>query len=454
MSSFKFSKTFIDKYYEYTRRSKELYDYASIRNPGGVHSSFRWFPPYPFYASKARGQYIWDVDGNKFIDYIMGYGALIAGHSPREIVEAIINQLELGTLYTVPYELQIKLVDELLNRYPMLDGFRISNTGTEAVMHAIKMARIYTGRDKVIKVEGTYHGSYDPVKVSEYVRPDKWGPEDRPNTVLAPGIPEWYREYVYVVQFNDIENLEGIVEEHKDEIAAMILEPVMMNNVGCIVPEKDYLKKVEKILRDNEILFIVDEVKTGFRLGYGGATEYFGLDPDIVVLAKALGGGVPISAVGFKKDVGEIIYPSGRYAFSGTYNGNPLVVAASYANLTKILTKENHRKLFQLGEYFGKGLNDVAEKFDYKVIPEYIGPAGTLHFMGFKPRNYRDVFRNYNFNAYRESWIRLFTRNILFRGPIDGEPYFISLAHTVEDLDLTINAVEDVLSELIKEGIL
>ena len=452
MSSFQFTNEILSIYKSMTRKSEELYKRAIKTNPGGVHSSFRWFHPYPFFVDKGDGPYIWDVDGNRYIDFIMGYGALIAGHSPREIIESIRGYLENGTLLTMPYELQIKLVEELVKRYPMMMGFRISNTGTEAVMHAIKMARIYTGREKIIKVEGAYHGSYDPVKVSEFVRPSQWGSDERPKSVVAPGIPKFYEEDVVVVQFNDIESLEKIVEEYKDEVAAMILEPVMMNNVGFIKPMEGYLKKVEKLLKENGILMILDEVKTGFRMGYGGATEYFGLKPDIVVLAKALGGGVPISAVGFTKEVSQVIYPNGRYAFSGTYNGNPLVVSAAYANLTKILTRDRHSELFRLGDYFAGGVMDAIEDLNLELTISYIGAAGAIHFMDHEPRNFRDVVLNYNLRGYRESWIRLFIKKVLLRGPIDGEPYFVSLAHKKDVLDEAITRIYDTLKELRNEG--
>lgn len=452
MSSFRYAEESISMYKSITSKSSKLYRRAVEANPGGVHSGFRWMHPYPFYVRKGSGPYIWDVDGNKYIDFIMGYGALIAGHSPKEIVEAIKNQVEEGTLYTMPFELQIELVEELVKRYPMLKGFRISNTGTEAIMHAIKIAKIYTNKNKIIKIEGSYHGGYDPVKVSEYVRPYQWGDEDRPNPVVSPGVPDFYREDVLVVQYNDIDSLEKIISKYGDDIAAMILEPVMMNNVGFIEPLDDYLRRVEKLLKRNGILMILDEVKTGFRLGYGGATEYYGLNPDIVVLAKALGGGVPISAVGFTSEISQVIYPNGRYVFSGTYNGNPLVVAASYANLTRILTKEGHRRLFKLGEYFGSAVEDIIEDLNLGILISYIGPVGAIHFMGFKPRNFRDVMRNYNFRGYRESWIRLFFRKVLLRGPIDGEPYFISLAHDTDILDESIEKIHDSFRELRREG--
>jgi len=257
----------------------------------------------------------------------MGYGALIAGHAPEPIIEGIVEAIRDGTLFTMPYELQIKLVKEILRRYPWMDAVRISNTGTEAVTHAIKMARIVTGREGVIKVEGGYHGGYDAVKVSEYVRPGEWGPPERPRSVPAPGVPRTTAETTYIVRFNDLESLENVLAEHGDEVACMIMEPIMMNNVGLIPPEKGYLEKVGRLLREYGVIWILDEVKTGFRVSYGGASELYNVRPDIVVVAKALGGGVPISVVIMSSRVRGVVYPEGRYAFAGTYNGNVIGVA-------------------------------------------------------------------------------------------------------------------------------
>jgi len=443
-----------ERYLEKTKLSREAYQAAIENNPGGVHSSYRWFPPYPFFVKSGRGSRIWDLDGNEYIDYIMGYGALIAGHSPRPIIDAIKEVIDNGTIFTIPYELQIKLVREILRRYPMMDSARISNTGTEAVTHAIKIARVYTGREGVIKVEGGYHGGYDAVKVSEYVRPGQWGDPSRPKRVLAPGVPKSTMDNTYVVRYNDVESLEKILAEYSDYIACMILEPIMMNNVGFIPPRDDYLKKVEKLLRQYQIVFIADEVKTGYRISYGGAVEYFGISPDIVVMAKALGGGVPISAVALKKELRGVIYPEGRYAFAGTYNGNVISVAGAYANLTDILSREAYRRLSRVGELFGDMVTELIESEGLPLTTSYIGSSGAIHFMDREPKDFRDVMLNYNFTAYRRFWTMLLTEDVLIRGPPDGEPYFLSLAHTEEDIYITVEKMRRVFKKLVEKGYL
>ncbi len=442
------------RYLEMTPKSREAYQAAVEGNPGGVHSSYRWFPPYPFFISRGKGSRIWDIDGNEYIDYVMGYGALIAGHRPRPIIEAVKRAIEDGTMFTMPYELQIKLVKEILRRYPMMGGVRISNTGTEAVTHAIKMARIYTGREGVIKVEGGYHGGYDAVKVSEYVRPGQWGSPEKPRSVLAPGIPKATAETTYIVRYNDLESLENVLAEHSDEIACMIMEPIMMNNVGFIPPKDNYLSKVEKLLRQYDIVFILDEVKTGYRISYGGAVEYYGVKPDIVVMAKALGGGVPISAVAMSKEIRSVVYPEGKYAFAGTYNGNVIGVAGAYANLTEILTREAYRRLNKIGNLFGEMIAEVIERMGLPLTISYIGAAGAIHFMDREPLDFRDVMMNYDFTAYRRFWTMLMVEKVLIRGPPDGEPYFLSLAHSEEDIEISVSKIEQVFKQLVDKGYL
>ncbi len=449
-----FDEDIYKKYLSMTQRSAEAYSEASKYNPGGVHSSYRWFPPYPFYVKKGMGSRIWDIDGNEYIDYVMGYGALIAGHAPRPIIEGILEVIQDGTLFTMPYELQIKLVKEILRRYPWMDAVRISNTGTEAVTHAIKIARIATGREGVIKIEGGYHGGYDAVKVSEYVRPGEWGPPERPRSVLAPGVPRATAETTYIVRFNDMESLENVLAEHGDEVACMIMEPIMMNNVGLIPPEKGYLERVGRLLREYGVIWILDEVKTGFRVAYGGASELYNVRPDIVVVAKALGGGVPISAVIMNSMVRGVVYPEGRYAFAGTYNGNVIGVAGAYANLTRILSPEAYRRLDRIGSIMGEGLAEIIDRLGLPLTVSYVGSAGAVHFMDRQPRDFRDVMTNYDFTSYRRFWSMLMVEGVLIRGPPDGEPYFLSLAHSEEDIQTTLEKTEKVLNELVDRGYL
>ncbi len=435
-------------YLSKTIKSRELFQEASKYTPGGVHSSLRYFQPYPFYVSRARGSKVWDVDGNEYIDYVMGYGANIGGHANPAITNAIIEQLENGTLYTFPYELQIKLLRELKSKYPYVDYFRLSNTGSEAVMHAIKLARAYTGRDKIIKIEGSYHGTYDAVSISVEAKPDIWGSDLEPERILESGVPKSFKKDTIVIQYNDLDALERVLKKYGDDIAAMIIEPIMLNSVGVIIPERDYIEDVRKLTQEYNVVLIFDEVKTGFRIAPGGAAEYFKIEPDIAVFGKALGGGVPIAAFGFKEKLADVMYPKGRHTHSGTYNGNPLVVSAAYANQTKVLTNEAYRKLDKLGRELASGIHDIIEDLNLPLCVSSIGSVGAIHFMPREPKNYRDVVLNYDFKAYRLYWVKMLLNNILIRGPIEGEPWFISLAHTNEDIQTTIEKTTVVLREI------
>ncbi len=438
----------LEAYMSKTKRSRELYEEAVRHTPGGVHSSLRYYPPYPFYVKRAGGSKIWDVDGNEYIDYVMGYGANLAGHAHPKLVEAIKEQVEDGTLYTMPYELQIRLVKELKRRYPSMAGFRLSNTGSEAVMHAIKLARAYTGREKIVKVEGSYHGTYDSVSVSIASKPDIWGSDKEPKRVLEIGVPRYYRKDTLIVQYNDLENLEYTFKKYEGEIAAMIMEPVAMNSVGLIMPEEGYLEGVRKLTQEYNVLLIFDEVKTGLRIAPGGAVEYFGVEPDIVTLAKALGGGVPISAYGFKKELIEIMYPKGRHTHSGTYNGNPISIAASYKNLREILTENAYYQLHIRGGELAKGISDVITDLKLPLCVSSLESVGTIHFMPWKPKNYREVVLNYNYKAYANHWMKMLLKGVIIRGVIEGEPWFLSLAHTMEDIQRTIEVSEEVFKNL------
>ena len=433
-----------------TRRSKELYKEAMKHTPGGVQSSYRYFPPYPFYIKKAKGSKIWDVDGNKYIDYVMGYGPNIAGHSHPILIQALRDQAENGFLYTMPFELQIKLIKELKRRYPTMNGFKLSNTGSEAVMHSIKLARAFTARDKIIKIEGSYHGTYDAVAVSVSSKPSEWGGEKKARSILGSGVPREYERDTIIIQYNDLDALEYVLKKYEGEIAAMIIEPVAMNSVGVILPEKRYLEEVRKLTQEHNILLIFDEVKTGLRISPGGATQYFNMDPDIVVLAKALGGGVPIAAFGFRKELMNIMYPNGKHTHSGTYNGNPLSVATAYANLTKILTENAYHELHIKSEKLAKGIEDVITDLKMPLCLSYIESVGAIHFMPWKPRNYREVVLNYDFVSYANYWMMMLLKGVIIRGVIEGEPWFLSLAHTNEDIEKTIQDTSDVLKEIRK----
>ncbi len=354
-----------ESYRERTRRSAELFERARQSLPLGVASSFQAYDPYPLFMTDARGSHIWDADGNEYIDFDMAFGVLAAGHSHPILAEALQHRVANGTCYTFPVEDGIALAEEIKDRFGA-DLVRFSNSGTEATMDAIRVARGYTGREKVIKFEGGYHGHHDDVLVSIQPPHDAMGPVESPNTVPASaGIPRSRIAETVVAPFNEPEMLEGILEAHRGEIAAIIVEPVQFN-IGVVPPKEGYLQRLRELADEHGIVLIFDEVKTGVVLAWGGAYEHFGVKPDLFCLAKSIGGGIPIGAFGGRREVMGVIetlegsqhfagmggavgsgiehstIPGGatRVAHLGTFNGNPLSMAAGLVTLKQILTKD------------------------------------------------------------------------------------------------------------------
>jgi glutamate-1-semialdehyde 2,1-aminomutase len=421
-----------------TSRSKDLYDRAKRLMPGGVSSPVRAFAPYPLYISKGKGSKIWDVDGNEYIDYCMAFGPLILGHAHPSVVKVLQEQAEKGTLYGAPIEKEIELAEMIRNYYPSIEMVRFVSSGTEATMHALRLARGYTGKNKVIKIEGAFHGAHDAMLVkagsgaTTHSVPNSMGipPEVTKNTLLTP--------------FNDISTVEKIVKDHKKEIAALIVEPVI-GNAGPILPDKDYLKSLRELTSDEGILLIFDEVITGFRLAMGGAQEYFGVRPDLTTLGKIVGGGMPIGAFGGPEEIMSMISPTGKVYQAGTFSGNPMSLAAGIATL-KELERIGHRELNRKGEAIRKGIESVVNELHLDFTVSGIGSMFQLFITKGPLRNYEDAKR---------SDAALF--NKLFRGllekgvylpPSQFETNFLSTAHSDEDIEKTVNAYDEVLREI------
>ncbi|HEU5325834.1 MAG TPA: aminotransferase class III-fold pyridoxal phosphate-dependent enzyme, partial [Candidatus Limnocylindria bacterium] len=289
-------------YRDRTPRSAELFGRARESLPLGVASSFQAYDPYPLFMTDARGSRIWDADGNEYIDFDMAFGVLAAGHSHPVLAEALQHRVANGTCYTFPVEDSIRLAEEIKRRFDA-DMVRFSNSGTEATMDAIRVARGYTGREKVIKMEGGYHGHHDDVLVSIQPPRDAMGPVEAPNTVPASaGIPRSRLAETIVAPFNDADALEAILEAHRGEVAAILVEPVQFN-IGVVPPRRGYLERLRELATQHEVVLIFDEVKTGVVLAWGGAYEHYGVKPDLFCLAKSIGGGVPIGAFGGRGEV-------------------------------------------------------------------------------------------------------------------------------------------------------
>ncbi len=411
------------------QRSQQMYERALEVMPGGVTSSWSSTRPIPVWISHGKGSHVWDVDGNEYVDVHAGYGVNVVGHANPAVVEAVQRRVALGTHFAQPVEDAIVVAEELTSRFG-LPQWRFNNSGTESTMDAIHLMRAITGRDLVIKVEGTYHGHHDLVNVSLWQSLDDLGPEDDPGRIPGPGIPQVIADLVRIVPFNDLAAVERVLAEHPGRIAGMIIEPMMMN-AGIIPPQPGYLERLRDLMHANGALLTFDEVKTGLVVAWGGATELFGVTPDIVCLAKALGGGVPCGAIGGTAEVMSAI-SDGRYDQVGTFNGNPLTMAAARAVLTEVLTPDSYQRAEQLGsEMFAGCTNALAER----GVPAY----GVVH--GFKgsvvvhdrpATNYREFLEIDTAVSHLNYLVQ--HNNGVFLAPwAKSESWTLSVAHTSAD---------------------
>ncbi len=414
-------------------RSKVIFEEAVGLLPGGVSSPVRAIKPYPFYARRALGSRIIDVDGREYIDYCMAYGPLLLGHGNPEVKRAVVEQLELGWLYGTPVEAEVELAREIAGVYPGVDMVRFVSTGTEATMGALRVARGYTGRDKIIKIEGGFHGAHDAVLVKAGSGALTHGTPD------SLGVPVDFTRNTLQVPFNDIESLVEVLEQNQGEVACLIMEPVM-GNIGPILPEPGYLEEVRKVTREHDVVLIFDEVITGFRLALGGAQEYYGVTPDMTTLGKVIGGGFPIGVIGGEREIMENISPAGEVYQAGTFNGSPVSLAAGLAVLNILKREGTYRGLEEKGEYLRESLQDVVA--DLGLSYSVVGVASMFKvFMGEAPRNYQEALR-----CDREGYFQ-FTRRMLedgvFLPPSQFETEFISTAHTQADLEKTVEAFRE-----------
>ena len=424
------------------KKSAELFADARKVIPSGASSLIRvaGHEPNPRFMLKAKGSHIWDVDGNEFIDLLMSYGVLINGHAHPRIVEAIRNQLEDGTIFGTPTELELKTAKKFREMVPS-DMVLFCNTGTEATMHAIRMARAVTGKDRIVKFEGAYHGQHDYVMFG--VEPSETGLEIKPYSVpYDPGIPDEISRTVVLAPWNNPQVLERIMKRYRNDIAAIITEPIM-TNCGVILPHPDYLHQLREIADRYEALLIFDEVVTGFRVSMGGAQEYFGVQADLCTYGKALGGGVPIAAIAGKREVLEMVSP-GKMVFGGTYNANSLSLAGAYANL-QILSENGgavYGNLHGLGTKLMKGLEEEAANAKVEVLVQGVGSVYQIFFTYLHEiQNYREAL---NTNDER---FQTFQQGMLNRGvyihPDPFERQCISTAHTQADIDKIVQAARE-----------
>ena len=420
--------------------NSKLFSNAKKVIPSGVNSPVRYFEPYPFFTKKSNGAHIWDAENKKYVDFCNGYGALLLGHRRKEIIDAVSNQLSKGTLYCTPTESEIELSKLIIGNFPSIDKVRLVNTGGEATMTAIRLARGFTKKKKIIKFEGCYHGAHDSVLV-------KAGSGSAHNGIsVSDGGLDEVSKNTLVVQYNNIEDLQKTIQKNKD-VAGVIVEPILAN-MGLILPEKNFLYDLRKITKENNIPLIFDEVVTGFRVAPGGAQEHFGIKPDITTLAKALSNGFTIAAVGGRREIMDLLSPGGKVYQASTFAGNPISVSAALASIKTINKLKNklYSKLERFNQLFTTALDDIATDMN---IPHQINFTASMFQIFFtdKPVTNYETSKKADSKKFQKMF-RMLLKKGIFIAPSQFEVVFLSDAHTENDLNKTLDAYDAALKSV------
>ena len=431
------------RYVERTKRSSEYFERAQGVMPGGVPSSFQLNDPWPVYIERGVGAQVWDVDGNEYVDFHNGFGVMCVGHANPRIVEAVSQRMQEGTHFAAPTEGSIIVAEELRRRWG-LPQWRFTNSGTESTMDAIHLARGATGRKLIVKVEGTYHGHHDSVIVS--VHPNLADIGERSNPIPIPyGEGLIGSDQVVVVPFNDAEYLERVMRERGEEIAGMIVEPAMMN-CNIVKPVDGYLERARELMSEYGAILIFDEVKTGAAAAAGGATELFGVLPDVVCLAKAICGGLPGGAVGMTDELGALV-ASGAVRQQGTFNGNPLVMAAAQAALLDVLTDEAYAQLHADNEALMAGCDRIIAEYGLPAHTVGMGSKGCVVFSSEPVREYRDYLTVVDHELTNLAWLYHMNHGV-FMTPGEDEEWTLSVMHDQAAYDRYLEAFEDFAREV------
>jgi glutamate-1-semialdehyde 2,1-aminomutase len=424
-------------------RSKKLFEQAKKVIPGGVNSPVRAFKSVggtPIFINHALGAYLIDEDENKYIDYISSWGPMIIGHAHPEIINAINNQSLKGTSYGIPTELENKMAELVVSLAPNVDKVRFVNSGTEACMSAVRLARGYTNRDKIIKFSGCYHGHSDSFLIQAGSGASTLGV---PN---SPGITKGTASDTLLANYNDISQVENIFKNHQDEIAAIILEPIA-GNMGCVLPKKDFIPQLRKLCSKNGALLIFDEVMTGFRLGLGGAQEILGVDADLITYGKVIGGGLPVGAFGGKKEIMDFLAPDGPVYQAGTLSGNPIAMAAGYAMLNHLKSNSDiYDSLNKKTKYLKKGVEQVLLKSNIPFQINSIGSMISVHFTNDPVIDFETA--KSGDNIHFKNYFHGMLSNGVYLPPSAYESYFLNDAISYKDIDYTISSLSKIISKI------
>ncbi len=425
-----------------TTTSIHLFSLANTLIPGGVNSPVRAFRSVggtPLFLERAKGSTVRDVDGNAFIDYVGSWGPMILGHAHPKVVAAIRASASRGTSYGAPTPGEVGLSRLIRKAFPSIEKVRLVSSGTEAAMSAVRLARGYSGKDKIIKFEGGYHGHADAMLVSAGSGALTFGLPD------SPGVPREAAKHTLTAAFNDIASVKRLLERNRNQVAAVIVEPIP-GNMGVVPPAPGFLAELRTLTKRHRALLIFDEVISGFRVAFGGAQELFGVVPDLTVLGKIIGGGLPVGAFGGRKEIMDALSPVGPVYQAGTLSGNPLAVAAGIATLTELSRKGAYRELNAKADYLAEGM---AGAFSASGVPTYtnrVGSMGTTFFQKGPVTDYVSARRS-DTKRYAKYFHGLLERGI-YIAPSQFEAGFVSLAHTKRDMDRTIAAAKAVLATL------
>lgn len=410
--------------------------------PGGVNSPVRNFSKvegHPRFIDRGEGSKIYDIDGNQFIDYVASWGPLVLGHAHPDVVEAISSVAKDGTSFGAPTTLETELAEIIVNAVPSIEQVRLVNSGTEATMSAIRLARGYTGRDKIVKIDGCYHGHVDYLLAKAGSGIATFGLSD------SGGVPEDFARNTLTIPFNDPAALRTIIDANQDEIACLILEPIM-GNMGIIPPNDGYLNELREITKENGIVLIFDEVITGFRVAYGGAQSYYNVTPDMTCLGKIIGGGLPVGAYGGKREIMKCIAPEGDVYQAGTLSGNPLAVTAGITTLRKLAEPGVYEKLDESASELADGLASATKKHGIDTWHSRVGSMLMLYFTAETVTD-ADGARTADTERFRQYFWGLLERGV-YVAPSQFEAGFVSLVHSRDDINNTINAAAEIMAKL------
>ncbi len=426
------------------KTSEQLFEQAKKFIPGGVNSPVRAFKSVggsPVFMARGSGSKMYDVDGNEYIDYIGSWGPHLFGHNPSFIIDALKGAIENGTSFGAPTEIEVKMAQLITELVPSIEMVRMVNSGTEATMSAIRAARGYTGKEKIIKFEGCYHGHGDFFLIKAGSGALTFGGP------TSPGVTKGNAADTLVADFNSIESVKKIIAQNKNEIAAVIIEPVV-GNMGTVIPQNNFLNELRNVCSKEKIVLIFDEVMTGFRLSKGGAQELFGVKPDISTFGKIIGGGLPVGAYGGKREIMEMVSPSGPVYQAGTLSGNPLAMNAGFAALTYI---KNHPEVYQILEesstYLENGFKNGIKSLNKNFQLNRVGSMMTLFFTEEKVTDYNSAVKS-DTKLYGKYFHEMLNRGIYFP-PAQFEALFVSSVHSKDDLDKTISANYEALKAIL-----